>query len=57
MENDILIRDISFQYSIHLMIIDIIIIWEYIIDKGRRLSSYPSRAIYETYKVICIHDI
>ena len=46
MENDIMIRDISFQYSIHLMIIDIIIIWEYIIDEGRLFSSYPSRAIY-----------
>ena len=49
MENDIMIRDICFQYSIHLMIIDIIIIWEYIIDEGRWFSSYPSRAIYETY--------
>ena len=57
MENDIMIRDICFQYSIHLMIIDIIIIWEYIIDEGRWFSSYPSRAIYERYKVICIHDI
>ena len=57
MENDIMIRDISFQYSIHLLIIDIIIIWEYVIDEGRWFSSDPSRAIYERYKVICIHDI
>ena len=57
MENDIMIRDICLQYYIQLMIIDIIIIWEYIIDEGRWFSSYPSRAIYERHKLICIHDI
>ena len=35
MENDIMIRDISFLYSIHLMIIDVIIIREYIINEGK----------------------
>ena len=32
-ENDIMTRDISFQYSIHLMIIDIIISCEYFFHK------------------------
>ena len=34
-----MIRGVSFQYSIHLMIIDIIIIWEYIIGEGRWFFS------------------
>ena len=52
-----MIRDISFKYSIHLMIIDIIIIWKYIINGGRLFSSYSYRVIYKRYEVIFIHDI
>ena len=42
MDTDLMIRGINIYYSIPLMIIDIIIIWEYIIDEGRWIYSYPS---------------
>ena len=57
LDNDILSRDINFRHSIHVMIIDIIIIWEHIIDEAKLFFIVPSRTIYEWYTVICIHNI
>ena len=33
------------------------VVWECIIDKGKRFSCDPGKAIYEKYKIIRIYNI